>query len=161
VSLEVETLLAVARDLVADIYRNGVRKLLILSGHAGASHMAALREGAKRVAAQHDDLRVAVLTDYDFAYELLGKDGVPATDGHAGFVETARVLAVAPRLVKGHTRVKPDWPTFNRFEIAGKPEKKWKTGVQGDPRKATAAIGRRVNRHIEARALQLVDDLFG
>jgi creatinine amidohydrolase len=160
VSLEVETLLAVARDLVADLYRNGVRKLLVLSGHAGASHMAALREGAKRVAALHDDLRVAVLTDYDFAYELLGKDGIPAKDGHAGFVETARVLAVAPRLVKGHTRVKPDWPAFNRFEIAGKPEKKWKSGVQGDPRKATAATGRRVNRHIEARALELVDDFF-
>lgn len=161
VSLEVETLLAVARDLVADLYRNGVRKLLVLSGHAGSSHMAALREGAKRVAAAHDDLRVAVLTDYDFAYDLLGKDGVPARDGHAGFVETSRVLAVAPRLVKGHTRVRPDWPTFHRFEIAGKPERKWRTGVQGDPRRATAAAGRRVNAYVEMRALAVVDEFFG
>ncbi len=160
VSLEVETLMAVARDLLGDIYRNGARKVLVLSGHAGASHMAALREGAKRVAAAHDDLKVAVLSDYDFAYELLGTDGIPGKDGHAGFVETSRVLALAPRLVKGHTRVKPDWPTFNRFEIVGKPEKKWKTGVMGDPRKATAAVGRRVNRHIERRALELVDEVF-
>lgn len=160
VSLEVETLLAVVRDIISDLYRNGVRKLLVLSGHAGSSHMAALREAAKRVASLHDDLRVAVLTDYDFAYELLGKDGIPEGDGHAGFVETARVLALAPRRVRGHTRVKPDRPTFNRFEIAGKPERKWKTGVHGDPRKATAAVGRRVNRHIEARALELVDDFF-
>lgn len=161
VSLEVDTLRRVARDLVADIYRNGVRKLLILSGHAGSGHMAALREGAKEVASRHHDYRIAVLTDYDFAYELLGKDGIPARDGHAGFVETSRVLALAPRLVKGHSRVKPDWPTFNRFEILGAPEKKWKTGVQGDPRKASAAAGRKVNAYVERRVLELVDDLFG
>lgn len=161
VSIEVDTLRLVARDLVEDIYRNGVRKLLVLSGHAGSGHMAALREGAKEVAARHDDYRIAVLTDYDFAYELLGKDGVPAKDGHAGFVETARVLAVAPRLVKGHTRVKPDWPTFSRFEILGKPEKKWKTGVHGDPRKASAAAGRKINGYVERRMIEMVDEIFG
>lgn len=160
VSLEVDTLRRVARDLVADIYRNGVRKLLVLSGHAGSGHMAALREGAKEVAGRHDDYRIAVLTDYDFAYELLGKDGIPARDGHAGFVETSRVLAFSPRLVKGHGRVKPDWPTYNRFEILGKPEKKWKTGVQGDPRRASSVAGRKVNAHVERRTLELVDEVF-
>ena len=160
VSIEMDTLRLVARDLIGDIYRNGVRKLLVLSGHAGAGHMAALKEGAKEVAARHDDYRIAVLTDYDFAYELLGKGEVPARDGHAGFVETSRLLAVAPGLVKGHARVKPDWPTFNRFEILGKPEKKWKTGVQGDPRKASAAAGRKVNSYVEKRVLELVDEVF-
>ncbi len=160
ISIEVDTLRLVARDLVADIYRNGVRKLLILSGHAGAGHMAALREGAKEVAARHEDCRIAVLTDYDFAYELLGKGEVPAKDGHAGFVETSRVLAVAPRLVKGHTRVKPDWPTYNRFEIVGRPEKRWKSGVQGDPRKASAAAGRKVDAYVLKRALEMVDEVF-
>jgi hypothetical protein len=62
--------------------------------------------------------------------------------------------------VKGHTRVRPDWPTFSRFEILGKPERKWRTGVQGDPRKASAAVGRRVNAHVERRTLELVDALF-
>ena len=161
VSIEVDTLLKVAEEIIEDLHRNGARKVLVLSGHAGISHMAALREGAKRVAGRHEEMKIAVLTDYDFAYELLGKDGIPARDGHAGFVETSRVLAAAPRLVKGHKRVKPDWPTFNKFEIMGNPSKKWKTGVQGDPRKATAAIGRKVNAHIEKRALELVDEFFG
>lgn len=160
VSIEVDTLRLVARDLVADIYRNGVRKLLILSGHAGQGHMAALREGAKEVAAKHEDYRIAVLTDYDFAYELLGKDGIPASDGHAGHVETSRVLAAAPRLVKGHTRVKPDAPTYHRMEIVGRPEKKWKSGVHGDPRKATAAVGRKVDAHVLKRTLELIDQVF-
>jgi creatinine amidohydrolase len=161
VSLEVDTLRRVARDLVEDLHRNGVRKLLVVSGHAGSGHMAALREGAKEVAARHDDYRIAVLTDYDFAYELLGQGDIPARDGHAGFVETSRVLALARRLVKGHEKVKPDWPTFHRFEIMGKPQTKWKTGVQGDPRRASAAVGRRVNAHVERRTLEMVDEVFG
>jgi creatinine amidohydrolase len=160
VSIEVDTLRLVARDLVADIYRNGVRKLLVLSGHAGAGHMAALREGAKEVAARHEDLRVAVMTDYDFAYELLGKGSIPAGDGHAGFVETSRVLAAAPRLVKGHTRVKPDRPTYHRHEIVARPEKRWKSGVHGDPRKASAGVGRTVDAHVLARTLEMVDEVF-
>jgi creatinine amidohydrolase len=160
VSLEMDTLMAVAGDLLADLYRNGARKVLVLSGHGGGSHMAALREGARRVAAMHEDLRVAVLSDYEFAYELLGKNRIPERDGHAGFVETSRMLAVALRLVKGHSRVRPDWPAIHRFEVPGRPEKKWKTGVQGDPRKASAAAGRRVNTYIERRALELVDELF-
>jgi creatinine amidohydrolase len=161
VSIEVDTLRLVARDLVADVYRNGVRKLLVLSGHAGGGHMAALREGAKEVAAKHEDFAIAVLTDYDFAYELLGKEGIPASDGHAGFVETSRVLAAAPRLVKGHAAVKPDAPTYNRFEIVGRPEKRWKSGVHGDPRKASAGVGRRVDGHVLKRTLELVDEVFG
>ncbi len=160
VSIEVDTLRLVARDLVADIYRNGVRRLLVLSGHAGAGHMAALREGAKEVAARHDDYQIAVLTDYDFAYELLGKDGIPAKDGHAGHVETSRVLATAPRLVKGHKRVKPDAPEYHQFEIVGRPEKRWKSGVHGDPRKATAAVGRKVDAYVLARTLAMVDEVF-
>jgi creatinine amidohydrolase len=160
VSVEADTVRLVARDLAADIYRNGIRKLLILSGHAGAGHMAALREGALEIAKRHRDYRMVVLSDYDFAYELRGKDGIPADDGHAGLVETSRVLAAAPRLVKGHTRVKPDAPEFSKHEVVGAPEVRWKTGVNGDPRKASAALGRRIDTHVLKRTLELVDEVF-
>jgi creatinine amidohydrolase len=160
VSIEVDTLRLVARDLVADIYRNGVRKLLVLSGHAGLSHMAALREGALEVAKRHSDYRIVVMSDYDFAYEMLGKDGIPATDGHAGFVETSRVLSAAPRLVKGHTRVKPDAPTYHRMQIVGRAQDHWKSGVHGDPRGASAAAGRRVDAHVLKRTLEMLDEVF-
>lgn len=161
VSLEVDTVRAVARDILRDLYRNGARKVLVLSGHAGSGHMAALREAAKDVAKETDDaLRVAVLSDYDFAYELLGENGIPKDDGHAGLVETSRMLAISPRLVKGHRSVAPDRPAFHRFEVVGRPERKWKTGVSGDPRRASPALGRKVNDHVVRRALELVDELF-
>jgi creatinine amidohydrolase len=160
VSLEFGTLLRVAEDLLEDLHRNGLRKVLVLSGHGEGGHMAALRESALRAALRHPDFRLAVLCDYDFAYELLGKKGFPAHDGHAGHLETSRLLALVPDLVMAHGRVKPDWPAFGRFEIVGNPENRWRTGVQGNPRKATARDGRRANAHVERRALQLVDSLF-
>ena len=160
ISLEAATLRKVAQDILEDLYRNGARKVLVLSGHGGGPHMMALREGAQRVAVRHPNLRAAVLCDYNFAYELLGKDGFPQRDGHAGYIETSRLLAVAPRLVKGHTRVRPDWPGFGRFEIVSAPEKRWRSGVMGDPRRANALAGRRVNAFIERRLLELVDEIF-
>lgn len=160
VSLEADTVRRVARDLAADLYRNGVRKLLVLSGHAGGGHMAALREGALEVAKKHRDFRIAVLSDYDFAYELRGKEGIPADDGHAGLVETSRVLAAAPLLVKGHTRVKPDKPKFSKHEVVGAPASRWKSGVHGDPRKADAALGRKIDAFVLERTLALIDEVF-
>jgi creatinine amidohydrolase len=161
VSLELGTLLRVVEDLLEDLHRNGVRKVLVLSGHGESGHMTALREGARRVASRHPELRLAVLCDYDFAYELLGEQGFPARDGHAGHMETSRLLALAPRLVKGHRRVKPDWPGSGRFVIIGNQENRWKSGVMGDPRRANAGAGKRANAHVERRALELIDGLFG
>lgn len=160
VSIAMDTLMAVAEDLAEDLHRNGVRKLLVLSGHAGGGHRAALREGVTRVARRHDDLRAAVLSDYELAYDLLGQDGFPTRDGHAGFLETARVLAIAPRLVKGHTRVGGEWPDLQRHEVVGRPGEGWASGVWGAPRGATAAAGRRANAYVEERLLRIVDDVF-
>ena len=43
-----------------------------------------------------------MLSDYDFVYELRGRES-PATDGHAGLLETSRVLALAPETVGPET----------------------------------------------------------
>src|SRR5512136_111940 len=45
-SLSFETVKAIAVDLVNELARNGIDKVLILSGHAGSGHMEALKEGA-------------------------------------------------------------------------------------------------------------------
>jgi creatinine amidohydrolase len=42
ISLKVETLLAVARDLIASVYRSGFRRILIVNGHGGNQPVAAL-----------------------------------------------------------------------------------------------------------------------
>ena len=55
-----------------------------------------------------------VCSDYDFAYELKGKY-FSDKDGHAGTIETSRVMAIRPDLVK--KKGKKSYPKFPRFEI--------------------------------------------
>ncbi len=44
VTLRLETLLAVTRDLVASVYRSGFRQLLIVNGHGGNNPVGALAQ---------------------------------------------------------------------------------------------------------------------
>ncbi|MCI4361173.1 MAG: creatininase family protein, partial [Thermoplasmata archaeon] len=95
VSVPMSDLESYARAVFSELGRMGVRRLLVLSGHAERGHMAALREAADAAMQGSPDLRAVVLSDYDFVYELRG-ELAPATDGHAGLLETSRVLALAP-----------------------------------------------------------------
>ena len=109
VSLSIGTLSNLVRELLEELARTGFRRVLVLSGHAAQGHMAALCEGADEAVRAVPALRVAVLSDYDFVYELRGKLA-PATDGHAGLLETSRVLAMRPETV-GSDRPKVEYHT--------------------------------------------------
>ena len=60
--------------------------------------MAALREAADHAVQAHPGTRIVVLCDYDFVYELRGKES-PPNDGHAGLLETSRMMAIAPETI--------------------------------------------------------------
>ena len=55
-----------------------------------------------------------VCCDYDFAYELRGSY-FSEEDGHAGTIETSRIMSIRPDLVKG--KGVKSFPKFPRFEI--------------------------------------------
>src|SRR3712207_5948965 len=44
ISLKVETLLAVARDIIASVHRSGFRRILVVNGHGGNQPVAALAQ---------------------------------------------------------------------------------------------------------------------
>ncbi|MCK4613250.1 MAG: creatininase family protein, partial [Thermoplasmata archaeon] len=98
-------------------------------------------------------LRIMVLSDYDIAYTELGKE-FPATDGHAGELETSRVLAIRPDLVKG--RSPPTHPEFPQYRIISDAERYFPTGIMGDPKPATAEKGRKANERIVKELAQLI-----
>jgi len=127
VSLRFDTVRALVRDIVSEFYRQGIRNIAVISGHAGRNHIAAMSEGAREVVAAHPDMRVMTLSDFDLAYERLGKE-FPADDGHGGAVETARIMAIRPDLV--HL---PD------------PERIWTEGYWGYPDQATPEKGAALN----------------
>jgi creatinine amidohydrolase len=101
-------------------------------------------------------LRIMVLSDYDFAYELRGKY-VSEKDGHAGDIETSRVMAIKPSLVK--PACKASFSQLPRFDVVANPENYFPNGFIGDPREASASKGRKINKYVIEQVTKLVEDL--
>ncbi len=161
-TIQFNTLYSFAKDVLSELSRNGFHKIIVLSGHAGSSHMVALKVAAQEVVKQDGEekgkqkTRIMVLSDYDFADELSPKYAA-ANDGHAGTIETARVMAIRPDLIK--SKGVPSSYEMPRFEVVLHPEKYFPSGVHGDPTKATAEIGEKINRHVIEQVIKLVKEL--
>jgi creatinine amidohydrolase len=162
ISITFGSLYKMTRDILEEFVRNHFTRILVLSGHAGQSHMAALRLAAQEVVWQHEREspqkrpRIMVCSDYDFAYELKGKY-FNENDGHAGTIETSRVMAIRPELIKA--KGMKSFPEFPRFEIVADPEHFFPSGVIGDPTAASANEGRMINEYVVKEVVKLVKEL--
>jgi creatinine amidohydrolase len=157
VSLTMAQLGTHAAGVLTELARNGVRRILVLSGHAERGHMAALREAADDAMRAHPATRILVLSDYDFVYELRGRES-PASDGHAGLLETSRVLALAPETVGA---ARPSVENRRSPFLPGPgSETEWPESVMGDTRPASPELGRRVQAHVLDRLTETVAALL-
>ncbi len=157
-SLKHDTVAAIAEDIVSELTRNGIDKVMLLTGHAGSSHMSALRIGAMRVVERNPKLKVMVLSDYDLAYDLRGKE-FPEDDGHGGLIETSRILGIRPELVRPQRPVGKGRPP--RFMVVTDPEKYFPTGIMGDSRQSSEEKGRTIDDYVVERLGALVSENFG
>ena len=157
VSVSIGSLSRMMRELLEELARTGFRRVLVLSGHAAQGHMAALREGADEAVRAVPALRVAVLSDYDFVYELRGTLS-PATDGHGGLLETSRVMAMKPELV-GRERPKVEY-RYSRFRVGDPTVEEWSESVIGDTASASSELGQRVQVHVLDRLEATVRELL-
>jgi creatinine amidohydrolase len=162
ISVSFDSLHGMARDVLDEMVRQGFRRLIVLSGHAGSLHMAALKLAARDVLDKYEEqteqraLRIVVLCDYDFAYELRSKQ-FDERDGHGGEIETSRILAIRPDLVKGRTE--KSFSEMPKFEIVANPRDYWPNGIRGDPSKANAENGKMINEYIISKMLEIVSGL--
>lgn len=160
VTITFDSLRSIMTDVLEDFIRNGFRRLLVITGHAGRSHMTALKLAAKTVVSKHKNEaerpRIMVCSDYDFAFDLRGKD-FDERDSHAGTIETSRVMAIRSDLIKG--KGKRNFPKMPRFEVVPDPEKYFPSGVMGDPTIASAEKGQRINEHVIEQVVKLVEEL--
>jgi len=145
ISISYSTLRELIREILSELVRHGIKRILVLSGHAGSSHMAALREAAQDTVDAHRDVRVVVITDYDIAYSLIGKK-FPEGDGHSGAIETSRILNLYPELVKGTAPDTTERPP--RYLMVPDPERYFPDGVLGFPSQASAEKGRELEAYI-------------
>lgn len=153
-AIRYDTLRALISDILESLERNGVRKAVIVSGHAGTLHMAAIRDAAEDFV-RRSSMRLMVLSDYDIAYNFPLDEDKDWPDGHGGLIETSRILALRADLVKkerprGRFREK-------EFMIVADPETCMPEGMVGDAPKATAELGKRVNEFILERLVELVE----
>ncbi|OEU51998.1 MAG: creatinine amidohydrolase [Desulfuromonadales bacterium C00003096] len=141
-SLTTGTLRALAIDIVSALYRQGLRNVILLTGHAGGTHTAILIDAGEALLEQFADLKIAVLTEF----MLAAKEGrgliETADDSHAGEIETSRILHSHPQLVKGSAE--REYPTFPVGILVRDKRRFWPGGVWGDPTLATTDKGRRI-----------------
>lgn len=158
ISLSGETVQSLAFDITSELSRNGIDKIVLLTGHAGSAHMAALRAGVTRAVEINRGPKVMVLSDYDLAYDLRGKE-FPEDDGHAGEIETSRMLRLRPDLVRpARPRGKTRPP---KYMVLPDPEKYFPTGVMGDSTNASAKKGGNIDDYVVRRLCELVAENFG
>ncbi len=157
VTIRMSTMALLVEEVVAEFARVGFRRILLLSGHGSMQHMAALREGGQRAMAHYPTLKVAALCDYDYVYELRGKEA-PASDGHGGFLETSRLMALVPDLVG------PERPaaqlTTSRYALHTPTREEWPESVIGDTQGSSAEAGRRIQAHVLDRLQRLVQEVL-
>lgn len=159
IGISPSTLRALATDLVTEAYKQGLRNFLLISGHGGSLHMAALKEIAEELVERLDGITIAAFTPYDLLWkELLAMADTP-DDSHAGELETSMVLALAPGLVKG--RSAEEYPQIPRpFSVRDK-VKHWPGGVWGNPQKATKEKGERALGLIIDKIVEVLDAVEG
>lgn len=155
ISLTFDTLRGLAYDILSSLVSNGADKIVVLSGHAGAMHMAALRLACERIVTE-TAARVMLLTDYDIAARLLPE---AKEDGHGGLIETSRVMAITGRDLR--TPKKKGRFTDKRFMIVRDPESCYPDGFVGEPGRATKEVGESINRRIVGALEQLIVENFG
>lgn len=153
------TQMAVLRDIVYSLKRQGIHKLMIMSGHGGNNFKGIIRdimiEDPEMIIVQNEWF--SIIPAKDFFEEKI--------DDHAGELETSVMLHYYPELVR--MDLAGDGNSCN-FAIEGLNTKvawlprDWSrvtqdTGV-GYPKKATAEKGRRYMEAVIPRILQFVID---
>ena len=162
ITIEFDRFYRMVHEILSELIRNGFRRIIVLGGHAGNSHMVALRLAAQDIVIKNDEAkaekktRIMVLSDYDFAKKLTPKYA-SEKDGHAGTLETSRVMSIKPELIKA--KGSASFPEMPRFEVVAHPELYFPSGVNGDPTAASAEKGQKINEYIIEQVAKLVETI--
>ncbi|UCG39571.1 MAG: creatininase family protein [bacterium] len=155
VTLSPAALRAVAGDIVRSLRGQGFSRIVLFSGHAGRIHMASLREAAEGCVLEDPDLKIAVICDLDLVREVSGDLLQTPRDGHAGEIETSRMLFLHPGSV-GEAPPE-EYPELPVGRVVPDPERYWPGGVWGNPRAADGEKG----RLIVERSAQALAEIVG
>lgn len=151
VSIEEPTLEAVIQDVCRSLAHHGFREIILLCSHGG--NYRALRNALPRLRAEHAAVRISAVTDFDEWLEqtrtFAAAEGLDmARIGvHAGQGETSLMLAHRPDLVqmdKACEGFTGDASIRWRSKVPPPMDTMSPTGILGDERGSTAALGEKM-----------------
>ncbi len=165
-SVSNETLSRFVYDIGMSAARNGIKKLLIINGHGGNGPT--LNFAAQMI---NRDAHIFVGVDSGETSDVDIDDMIDTpNDVHAGEIETSTSLAVRPELVY-MKQAKKSIPKFSSryLNFSSQRGVSWyaythrisRSGVMGDPTKATAEKGAKMWAVMIKHLVNLVEDLKG
>lgn len=157
ISISTTTLKALLKDIVRSLHSHGIENFVALTGHAGGSHRMALQDAGEELIAELPGINMAVVTEFDLAKEagvhLIETRG----DSHAGEIETSRIMHSHPHLVKGSSA--EEYPHFPTGILVRDKRSYWPGGVWGNPGKASAEKGEKIESLVADKVVELVKAL--
>ena len=142
ITISSHTLKSIIKDIVRSLYEHRIRNFMIISGHAGGTHMSSLFEIGEFLLDELPESKIAVIS----LFHLISKESQEVVetkgDGHAGELETSLIMHVRPDLVKDLPE--SFFPRMPQYFLARDKKKYWPAGVWGDPKKASPEKGKRI-----------------
>ena len=143
IGISFDTLRALVTDLLSSLVDNGATRVVVIAGHAGSSHMTAIKLACQE-AVRRMDVRIMFMSDYELVGPVAKEHDVDPYDGHAGTMETSRVMAIRPDLVKDH---RPEGAYVSHgHQVLRNPERCFPRCVAGRPQDSTREMGEEANR---------------
>lgn len=160
ININPSTQLAIIRDIVAVLNRQGIFKLVIFNSHGGNDFKTMIRE----IGYQFPKMFIASINWYQ---ALDQKQYFEIKDDHGGEMETSTLMHLTPHLVKPLSEAGDGAAKRFKFKAIQEgwawSERKWSqvtadTGV-GDPRLATAEKGERFFKDVTAKIATFLHDV--
>ncbi|MBC7327780.1 creatininase family protein [bacterium] len=143
IEISKETVQALAREYLEQLYDEGFRIFVILMGHYGAKHVEALKEVCQEFLKKHTDARGIFAPDPTFVADK-GIQG-----GHADLYETSLMMFFRPDLVDLSLLPQDREITIEKDGIGG-----------ADPRNSSKEEGERIANFLVAELSSRVEELM-
>lgn len=160
VSLSFDTEIALLRDILESVYREGVRKVFIMNGHDG--NISPIEVASRSTKVAHPDFKIVSL---DAWWNMVGSL-VPAGFfevwnglGHGGEGETSICLELFPELcaMENAKGVTPKLPPH--VDVKWRFSELTNTAASGDPTKATAKKGAEMRKVLVDTIVEILKQL--
>jgi creatinine amidohydrolase len=164
-NLDGEALVGFTRAVLLDLFRQDVRRVLMLNGHMESIQF--LMEGIEVAVERHPDALVVLVNWWELVTDELIRDvfgdAWPGWEAeHAALTETSLMLAFYPDLVRQERIVDDRAPRTLPYRVFPQPgEVRPPTGVYASAAAASAPIGERLAGQIVERLAGVVRERFG